>query len=102
MAINPIEIEELESKAGNIYEAVVVAAKRARQINDEHKLEYNQRVEPLTQTETDDDTLVSKDKMNISVDFEKRVKPTEQGLDELLDDRLEFRLRSDGSSDDMD
>lgn len=102
MAINPIEIEELESKAGNIYEAVVVAAKRARQINDEHKLEYNQRVEPLTQTETDDDTLVSKDKMNISVDFEKRIKPTEQGLDELLDDRLEFRLRSDGSSDDMD
>ncbi|HEY3250188.1 MAG TPA: DNA-directed RNA polymerase subunit omega [Ignavibacteria bacterium] len=99
MSINPVEIEELESKAGNIYEAVVVAAKRARQINDEHKLEYNQRVEPLTQTETDDDTLISKDKMNISVDFEKRIKPTEQGLDELLDDRLEFRLRSEASED---
>jgi DNA-directed RNA polymerase omega subunit len=102
MAIKPVEIEELESKAGNIYEAVVVAAKRARQINDEHKLEYNQRVEPLTQTETDDDTLISKDKMNISVDFEKRVKPTEQGLDELLHDTLEFRLRTEASSDDMD
>ena len=80
-----VEIEVLESKAGNIYEAVIVAAKRARQINDEHKLEYNQRVEPLTQTETDDDTIVSKDKMNISVDFEKRIKPTEQGLKELLE-----------------
>ena len=99
MPINPIEIEILESKAGNIYEAVIVAAKRARQINDEHKLEYNQRIEPLTQVETDDDTLVSKDKMNISVDFEKRIKPTEQGLDELLDDQLEFRLRSDKSED---
>ena len=102
MPIKPVEIEELESKAGNIYEAVVVAAKRARQINDETKLEYNQRVEPLIQTETDDDTLVSKDKMNISVDFEKRVKPTEQGLEELLDDKLEFRLRSDASPEDMD
>jgi len=102
MSIKPVEIEELESKAGNIYEAVVVAAKRARQINDETKLEYNQRVEPLIQTETDDDTLVSKDKMNISVDFEKRVKPTEQGLEELLDDKLEFRLRSDASPEDMD
>ncbi len=99
MPINPVEIEELESKAGNIYEAVIVAAKRARQINDEHKLEYNQRVEPLTQTETDDDTLVSKDKMNISVDFEKRIKPTEKGLSELLDDKLEFRLRSDSTED---
>jgi DNA-directed RNA polymerase omega subunit len=99
MPVNPVEIEVLESKAGNIYEAVVVAAKRARQINDEHKLEYNQRVEPLTQTETDDDTMISKDKMNISVDFEKRVKPTEQALEELLDDDLEFRLRSDTSED---
>lgn len=27
MKITPLEIEEVESKAGNIYEAVVVAAK---------------------------------------------------------------------------
>src|SRR5262245_22797828 len=94
MTIEPLEIEDLESKAGNIYEAVVVASKRARQINDELKLEYNQRVEPLIKTDDDDDTVVSKDKMNISVDFEKRVKPTEQGLDELLGDNLEFRDRN--------
>jgi len=102
MPIDPVEIEELESKAGNIYEAVVVAAKRARQLNDETKLEYNQRVEPLQQTETDDETLISKDKMNISVEFEKRIKPTESGLNELLDDQLEFRLRGEQSSDDSD
>ncbi|MCI0450710.1 MAG: DNA-directed RNA polymerase subunit omega [Chlorobi bacterium] len=94
MPIEPLEIEEVESKAGNIYEAVVVASKRARQINDELKLEYNQRIEPLAKSDDDDDTVVSKDKMNISVDFEKRVKPTEQGLDELLSDELEFRDRS--------
>ena len=96
MSINPLEIEELESKAGNIYEAVVVAAKRARQINDELKLEYNQRIEPLMKVEDDsDDTVVSKDKMNISVDFETRSKPTERGLEELLNDDLEFRERND-------
>lgn len=95
MPITPLEIEELESKAGNIYEAAVVAAKRARQINDEQKLEYNQRIEPLVKADEDsmDDTVVSKDKMNISVDFEKRVKPTERGLNELLGDELEFRVR---------
>ena len=95
MSITPLEIEEVESKAGNIYEAVVVAAKRARQINDEQKLEYNQRVEPLIKADDDsDDTVVSKDKMNISVDFEKRTKSTERGLEELLHDDLEFRVRS--------
>ena len=95
MRITPLEIEEVESKAGNIYEAVVVAAKRARQINDEQKLEYNQIVEPLIKTDDDsDDTVVSKDKMNISVEFETRTKPTEMGLEELLNDDLEFRVRT--------
>lgn len=95
MPITPLEIEEVESKAGNIYEAVVVAAKRARQLNDETKLEYNTRVEPLIKADDDsDDTVVSKDKMNISVEFEMRTKPTERGLNELLGDNLEFRIRS--------
>ena len=100
MTITPLEIEEVESKAGNIYEAVVVAAKRARQLNDEIKLEYNQRVEPLMKIEDDsDDSVVSKDKMNISIEFETRTKPTEQGLQELLDDRLTFRVRNEGPED---
>jgi len=95
MPITPLEIEEVESKAGNVYEAVVVAAKRARQLNDETKLEYNTRVEPLIKADDDsDDTVVSKDKMNISVEFEMRTKPTERGLNELLNDNLEFRIRS--------
>jgi DNA-directed RNA polymerase omega subunit len=100
MKITPLEIEEVESKAGNIYEAVVVAAKRARQLNDEQKLEYNQRVEPLIKADDDsDDTVVSKDKMNISVEFEQRPKTTEAGLNELLADGLEFRIRNENPED---
>lgn len=100
MRIKPLEIEEVESKAGNIYEAVIVAAKRARQINDEIKLEYNQRVEPLMKAEDDnDDTVVSKDKMNISIEFETRTKSTEMGLNELLNDDLEFRARTEEPAD---
>src|SRR6187399_3111924 len=98
MKITPLEIEEVESKAGNIYEAVVVSAKRARQINDEQKLEYNTRVEPLIKVDDDsDDSVVSKDKMNISIEFEIRPKTTESGLNELLNDNLEFRLRNENT-----
>jgi DNA-directed RNA polymerase omega subunit len=92
--IKPIEIETLESKAGNIYEAVVVCAKRARQINDEQKLEHTQRLEPLKDKEEEDENVISKDKMNISLDFEKRLKPTQISLTELLDDKIEFKERT--------
>jgi len=95
MPIKPLEIEVVESKAGNIYEAIIIAAKRARQVNDEMKIEYSQRLQPLMEKEEEDETVVSKDKMNISLDFEKRLKPTEVGISELLDDNLEFRLRTD-------
>ncbi len=94
MSIKPLEIVELESKAGNLYEAIIVSAKRARQLNEELKLEYNTRLEPLIQKDDEDENIVSKDKMNISLDFEKREKPTETGLNQLLNDELEFRIRS--------
>jgi len=95
MSIKPLEIADIESKAGNIYEAVVIAAKRARQINDEEKLEYNQRIQPIVEQEVEDETVVSKDKQNVSLDFEMRKKHTERGLEELMASSLEFRLRTD-------
>ena len=47
MAIKPIDIEHLSGKAENVYEAIVVLLKRARQINEEMKIEFNQRIEML-------------------------------------------------------
>jgi DNA-directed RNA polymerase subunit K/omega len=94
MPIKPLQIEKLESKAGNVYEAIVIAAKRARQINDEMKIEYSQRLQPLMEKDEEDETIISKDKMNISLDFEQRLKPTEIGTSELLNDEIEFRLRT--------
>jgi DNA-directed RNA polymerase subunit K/omega len=94
MPIKPLEITVLESKAGNIYEAIVIAAKRARQVNDEIKIEFNQRIQPILEKEEEDESIVSKDKMNISLDFEKRKKPTDVGLNELLSDEIEFRERT--------
>ena len=35
--VSTVPLEELEKHAGNIYEAIVVIAKRARQINDDQK-----------------------------------------------------------------
>ena len=43
MAVRPIDLKELESKAANIYEAIVIMSKRARQINEELKIEESGR-----------------------------------------------------------
>ena len=47
MPIKPLDIDHLSAKAENVYEAIVVLLKRARQINEEMKIEFNQRIEML-------------------------------------------------------
>ena len=93
MAIKTIDVKQLESKAENLYEAVVIASKRARQINNELKIELMQRLEPIIARETEDDTIMNQDKLNVSLDFEKRNKPTIEAVKELVNDELQYRYR---------
>ncbi|MGD0337413.1 MAG: DNA-directed RNA polymerase subunit omega [Bacteroidota bacterium] len=94
MPIKPVDLKELESKAENIYEAIVLMSKRARQINEENKLEFNQRIELIqTKTETDEEVDANPDQLKISLEFEKRPKPTEISLEETMANKLEFRYK---------
>ena len=93
MALKTIDIKQLEAKAENLYEAVAIASRRARQINNELKIELMQRLEPIIARETEDDTIMNQDKLNVSLDFEKRNKPTFQAVKELMDDELQYRYR---------
>ncbi|NOY05606.1 MAG: DNA-directed RNA polymerase subunit omega, partial [Chlorobi bacterium] len=49
MPLASVELKELTDKAENIYEAVVIMSKRARQINEELKIRLNQELEMFTQ-----------------------------------------------------
>ncbi len=94
MPIKPVELKVLENKAENIYEAIVMMSRRARQINEENKLEFNQRIELIqTKTESDEEVDANPDQLKISLEFEKRQKPTETALDEAMADKLEFRYK---------
>lgn len=48
MPIEPIDVSRVEAQAENIYEAIVVMSKRARQINEDIKIQLNQRLETLS------------------------------------------------------
>ena len=95
MPIKPVDLEEFLTKARNVHEAIVAASKRARQINEETKIEFNQRVEmfaPRPEIEGEE-TEVNPDQLKVSLEFEKRPKPTDTALDELLQQKLEWRYR---------
>ncbi len=95
MPIKPVDLELFLSKAKNVHEAIVAASKRARQINEETKIEFNQRVEmfaPKPEVEGDE-TEVNPDQLKVSLEFEKRPKPTDVALDELMLGKLSWRYR---------
>ena len=100
MPVKPVAIHEFTESAINVYEAIIVSSKRARQIHDDIKIELAQRLETikaLTQTtEAEDDleiTIANPDQLKISLEFEKRPKPTEIALDELRAKKLKFRYK---------
>lgn len=93
MSIQTLDLNKFEKDVDNVYEGVVVASRRARQINDEIKMEQNQRLEPIIAKETEDDTIMNQDKMNISLEFEKREKPTQEATEEFMNEDLSFRYR---------
>lgn len=94
MSIKPIELKEVEKQTESIYEAIVVAAKRARQINDEMKIEYNKRVSeiPGINQLDDQEEIENPDQVRISQEMDKQGKPTERALYELLNGEIEYRF----------
>ncbi len=95
MPIRPVDIEELTSKAKNVHEAIVAMSKRARQVNEETKIEFNQRVEmfaPKTDVENEENDI-NPDQLKVSLEFEKRPKPTDTALEELLAEKLSWRYK---------
>ena len=95
MQITPIDLREIDNCADNIYEAIIVSALRARQVNDEVKIEFNALLSTIPESTTDDESedIDNPAQLKISQDMEKRKKPHIQALDELLKDETKFKYK---------
>lgn len=99
MAVKPVDIHEHNPNVKGIYEAIIVAAKRARQIHNDVRIELNQHLETIAQltttveSEDESDISANPDQLKISLEFERRPKPTEIALEDLSADRIEWRKR---------
>jgi len=92
MQIEPIELRTFDEKAANIYEAIIVSSKRARQINDENKIEFNALIStiPTVASEDENEDIENPAQLKIALDMEAREKPQTQAIKELLNGEIDY------------
>ncbi|MFA7227416.1 MAG: DNA-directed RNA polymerase subunit omega [Melioribacteraceae bacterium] len=94
MAIRPINLTKIKASIPNLYEAVIIAARRARKINDDNKTEFNSLLGTMTSGHEDDfEERENPEQMKLSLEFEKREKAHIQSLHELVDNKIEYRYK---------
>lgn len=95
MGIETINLKDIETHASNIYEAIVVCAKKGRLINEENKIEYNALLSTIPEVVNEDDNeeLGNPAQLKISLELEKREKPHMQALKEFLDGKIEYKYK---------
>jgi DNA-directed RNA polymerase subunit K/omega len=86
-------LNDLDGGTGNIYETVMVAAKRANQISVEMKLELNRKLEEFASyTDNLEEVFENPEQIEISKFFERLPKPSLISLQELTEDQIYFRI----------
>ena len=87
-------------KIGNLYERVHDTAKPAPPIHDHLKIQLRQRLETLqqisavtTDVEDESDPIANPDQLKISLEFEKRPKPTDMALNEVAHGKIVKRYK---------
>ena len=87
MAVNPISFKRLLKKTDDIYEAVVVSSKRAKQILQDRvvkqMIDENQEI-------MDEDGIFAEPVVREDIDYDKEEKVATIALNELLDGKIDW------------
>ena len=94
MAVKPVSLRKMEEKTKNIYEAVVVMSKRARQINQER---YEEQVMEISE-ELELDVLDESPDIKPE-DYEEKEKVTTKAVNEFLEGKVNWRVLEDPEED---
>ncbi len=86
------KLADIEEPTGNVYESVVVIAKRANQISTALKQELNRKLADFSSTNDSlEETFENREQIEISRHYERMPKPTLIATEEFLDDELYIR-----------
>ena len=86
MAVEPISFKKLLKKTDDIYEAVVVSSKRAKQILQDRIVK--QMIDE--NEEISEDGILAEPVIRENIDFDKEEKVTSIALDEFLDGGVDW------------
>jgi len=89
------DIESIIAPTGNLYESVAVISKRARQISVNIKEELNNKLaEFATTVDNLEEVFENREQIEISKFYERMPKPTTTAIEEFLEGKINFRMRS--------
>lgn len=87
---------EIDTKTGNIYEAISVIAKRAEQINTDIRRELIDKLEEFaTYNDSLEEIFENKEQIEVSKFYEKLPKPHALAIKEWLEDKIYHRNTED-------
>jgi DNA-directed RNA polymerase subunit K/omega len=88
-----VDTRLLDKGTGNVYESVLVCAKRANQISVEIKQELNRKLEEFAYyTDNLEEVFENREQIEISRFYERLPKPASIALQEFLDGKIYHRL----------
>jgi DNA-directed RNA polymerase subunit K/omega len=91
--MSDISLEDLSKKTGNIYSAVVVMSRRARQVTDEQKLiiDSEKEVVPYVENkENEDFDEVEIDREALMRNHRKFPKPVRVAIEEMMENKFSW------------
>jgi DNA-directed RNA polymerase subunit K/omega len=90
-----IDVGSLATQVGNIFEAVAILSKRARQISVKTKGELDERLSYYEGFDTEtEDPRFQEEQTRISLEYELMPKPTEMAIREMFNGDIYHRLPS--------
>lgn len=97
-SLNPLietrDIAAIKQRTGNIYESIVVASKRANQINVNLKEELHRKLDDFANhTDTLEEVHENKEQIEISRFYERMANPSLQALGEFMGDKIYYRKK---------
>jgi DNA-directed RNA polymerase subunit K/omega len=86
------DLRQLDSKTDNLYESLVIIAKRANQVSNNLKEElHNKLSEFASSNDNLEEVFENREQIEISKHYERMPKPTLIAIDEFLHDKVYHR-----------
>ena len=93
------DVDKIAAKTGNVYESITIVGQRARQISSKMKEELSGKLsEFASSVDNLEEIFENREQIEISKYYERMPKPSALAIDDILADKVDFRNREEGTT----